>query len=201
MVSSGNAEDLNHVPLRKIRRGARQQATSHTEHPERSLVGIATSTHDDDGVQGPNRVVGNSGDTAAFGDTFPIMPHLQLRRYRGAAPSYPRASGGAVVGPGLRQLRPGLPTRLPAPRSSRRQPTSKGGDDTPLASAATLRLQLLQRLVRQALPHEGLLPGNFRQQLTQRLVRQALPHGGLLPGHLRRQQQQRRQQETVVSGR
>ena len=79
-VRSGNAEDLNPVPLKKIRRGARQQATPHTAHPERSLVGNATSAA---ARRSATRNEGTTGDdstrdTAAMGETFPIMPHLQL---------------------------------------------------------------------------------------------------------------------------
>ena len=79
-VMGGNAKDLDHVPLRKTRRGARQQATPHTEHPERSLVGNATSTPARRSATGNEGTIGDdsTGDTAAMEETFPIMPHLQL---------------------------------------------------------------------------------------------------------------------------
>ena len=79
-VMGGNAKDLDHVPLRKTCRGARQQATPHTEHPERSLVGNATSTPARRSATGNEGTIGDdsTGDTAAMEETFPIMPHLQL---------------------------------------------------------------------------------------------------------------------------
>ena len=67
---SGNAEDLNHAPVRTTRIGARQQATTHAEHPERSRVGTATSTparRSVAGDEGTSRDVDDIGDTAALG--------------------------------------------------------------------------------------------------------------------------------------
>ena len=149
-----------------------------------------------------------------------MTAQVTLRQWRRRSPSCPTCSCPArrsrrftLVSLHLLRSRCGTWLATTATRSTntvssshgsfRRQPTNRGGDGTPLASAATPRSQLPQRLVRRVLPHGELLPGQLRrqQQLPQRLVRQALPHGGLLLGHLRRQQQRGRQQETVVSGR